>query len=71
MPTDNTHCSNCGRQIRYILSPRAEGQYSDPEAEHKKDTKPEDRFLEVRWLSATSIRDRLKELAARCTYKTK
>lgn len=71
MAKDNNHCTKCDRPIRYKLVPRADGQYSDPEAEHRKDTKPEDRFLESSWLSRTSINDRQRELAARCPYKAK
>ena len=68
---DPKKCAKCDRPIVYKLTPRERGQYSDPVAEHKKDTGPDDRFLTVSWLSLTSIRDRRKELAARCTYEGK
>lgn len=68
MAFDNSKCANCGRPIAFKLTPRATGQYSDPVAEHKKDVADTDRLLNPRWLSATSLRERRKDLAARCQY---
>lgn len=68
---DNAHCANCGRPIVFIIVSRPHSQYVKPQGEHKKDTSETDEFLEARWLSDTSIRDRRRELAERCTYKVK
>lgn len=65
---DPKKCARCNNPIVYRLTEPDKGQYSDPVAEHRRDTGPDDRFLKVSWLSATSIRDRKKELAARCEY---
>ena len=71
MATNNNQCTSCKKPIAFKLVPREKGQYSDPVAEHKRDIEKTDRVLNPRWLSATSIRDRRKELASRCQYEAK